>query len=1050
MINLSRHRHRINRLAATAAAAPIFAATVASTSEIPDGSPGELSAPDTAAGSLPLTGGTPSTLSVSNAFVSVSWSTGALPIEIAGLLATALENALTTTITTAGGVNSVEFTFSAGDHNFDMLADQETLLIVYNVTVANGTTTTTQPLTITVNGTNDAPTITAQMDGAVSAVDLTDTGKVLFEDADLSDTHTASVSFVTSTLVDPLSGLPVKLGSLVAGPAVTTGTVGVVGWNFSVASSDVHKLAFGQTVTETYQIIVSDGAGSATQDIDVTITNNELNVVLTGEESVPEGDAASYSLDLSNVLASGITATVDLSITLPGGLTYAQAADFVDDFRQDLLDAGETGVTVGTASTVGNTVTVGLTLNSAFDGSFTFDLLTTNDDLFEGGENFIIDVSNAVASNGLAVIASGSIAATIVDNDAGGIAWSISGGGNVAEGAAASFTVSYGGATLAEGNTVSINLAFAAGGTEAADFGDAFLTDVAQAIALLPSGHGVSLSGGTLTFSNPAVTSLSFTLPTTNDTLFEGNEAFSVSIADPSSGSVAAQTASATIVDNDAGGIAWSISGGGNVAEGAAASFTVSYGGATLAEGNTVSINLAFAAGGTEAADFGDAFLTDVAQAIALLPSGHGISLSGGTLTFSNPAVTSLSFTLPTTNDTLFEGNEAFSVSIADPSSGSVAAQTASATIVDNDAGGIAWSISGGGNVAEGAAASFTVSYGGATLAEGNTVSINLAFAAGGTEAADFGDAFLTDVAQAIALLPSGHGISLSGGTLTFSNPAVTSLSFTLPTTNDTLFEGNEAFSVSIADPSSGSVAAQTASATIVDNDPIGGDPNDFDDKAPIGQSGFTLWTGTAQDDPINTGNGSTNDIIYGLGGNDTISTGNSADIIYGQAGNDNIQGGSQDDSVYGGSGTDNIDGGEGSDVIYGGSGNDTINGGSNGTDVLVGGFGQDIMTGGNGNDTFQYLSIFDSTVGARDTIVDFTPGNDTIDLSAITTVTAAQGVVTSGTPIAAHSIAWVQNGSATTVYINSTDAAGAADMEIQLTGVNASSLQATDFLHHI
>ena len=482
------------------------------------------------------------------------------------------------------------------------------------------------------------------------------------------------------------------------------------------------------------------------------------------------------------------------------------------------------------------------------------------------------------------------------------------------------------------------------------------------------------------------MTSLSFTLPTTNDTLFEGNEAFSVSIADPSSGSVAAQTASATIVDNDAGGIAWSISGGGNVAEGAAASFTVSYGGATLAEGNTVSINLAFAAGGTEAADFGDAFLTDVAQAIALLPSGHGISLSGGTLTFSNPAVTSLSFTLPTTNDTLFEGNEAFSVSIADPSSGSVAAQTASATIVDNDAGGIAWSISGGGNVAEGAAASFTVSYGGATLAEGNTVSINLAFAAGGTEAADFGDAFLTDVAQAIALLPSGHGISLSGGTLTFSNPAVTSLSFTLPTTNDTLFEGNEAFSVSIADPSSGSVAAQTASATIVDNDPIGGDPNDFDDKAPIGQSGFTLWTGTAQDDPINTGNGSTNDIIYGLGGNDTISTGNSADIIYGQAGNDNIQGGSQDNSVYGGSGTDNIDGGEGSDVIYGGSGNDTINGGSNGTDVLVGGFGQDIMTGGNGNDTFQYLSIFNSTVGARDTIVDFTPGNDTIDLIAVGT----------------------------------------------------------------
>ena len=433
---------------------PIFAATVAFTSEIPDGSPGELSAPDTATGSLPLTGGTPSTLSVSNAFVSVSWSTGALPIEIAGLLATALQNALTTTITTAGGVNSVAFTFSAGDHNFDMLADQETLLIVYNVTVANGTATTTQPLTITVNGSNDAPTITAQMDGAVSAVDLTDTGKVLFEDADLSDTHTASVSFVTSTLVDPLSGLPVKLGSLVAGPAVTTGTVGVVGWNFSVASSDVHKLAFGQTVTETYQIIVSDGAGSAPENIDVTITNNEpLNIILTGTggESVTEGAAASVlarSIEYVSSRHHGDGQPVDH----PAGWS---------DRRQRVrlcrsLPEGPPGcrrerlVVWNTGSLLSNMVTVALTFNLDFDGNFK-----------------AFSVSIADPSSGS--VAAQTASATIVDNDAGGIAWSISGGGNVAEGAAASFTVSYGGATLAEGNTVSINLAFAAGGTEAAD-----------------------------------------------------------------------------------------------------------------------------------------------------------------------------------------------------------------------------------------------------------------------------------------------------------------------------------------------------------------------------------------------------------------------------------------------------------------------------------------------------------------------------------------------------------------------------------------------------
>ena len=54
--------------------------------------------------------------------------------------------------------------------------------------------------------------------------------------------------------------------------------------------------------------------------------------------------------------------TVDLSITLPGGLPGAEAADFVEAFLKDLQDAAETGVTVGAATIAGNKVTVGLTL----------------------------------------------------------------------------------------------------------------------------------------------------------------------------------------------------------------------------------------------------------------------------------------------------------------------------------------------------------------------------------------------------------------------------------------------------------------------------------------------------------------------------------------------------------------------------------------------------------------------------------------------------------------------------------------------------------------
>src|SRR5688572_23503713 len=111
------------------------------------------------------------------------------------------------------------------------------------------------------------------------------------------------------------------------------------------------------------------------------------------------------------------------------------------------------------------------------------------------------------------------------------------------------------------------------------------------------------------------------------------------------------------MADNEAANIQWTIAGGGSVAEGGAPNFTVAYTGATLEEID-VSIDLAFVFGSTEAADFTDDLLQNVADAIALLPLSDGISLSGSTLTFSNPAVTSLTFAVPTIEDAPFEGDE--------------------------------------------------------------------------------------------------------------------------------------------------------------------------------------------------------------------------------------------------------------------------------------------------------------------------------------------------------------------------------------------------------
>lgn len=120
-----------------------------------------------------------------------------------------------------------------------------------------------------------------------------------------------------------------------------------------------------------------------------------------------------------------------------------------------------------------------------------------------------------------------------------------------------------------------------------------------------------------------------------------------------------------------------------------------------------------------------------------------------------------------------------------------------------------------------------------------------------------------------------------------------------------------------------------------------------------------------------------TDEIIHGTDKND---------IIRGYDANQFIDGGAGNDILYGMKGDDDIYGGEGNDTIYGGDGNDTIYG-DDGNDTIYGGAGADILIGGSGQDIFVYESTADSggNISQRDTIKDFTPGEDFIDLTAIT-----------------------------------------------------------------
>ena len=97
------------------------------------------------------------------------------------------------------------------------------------------------------------------------------------------------------------------------------------------------------------------------------------------------------------------------------------------------------------------------------------------------------------------------------------------------------------------------------------------------------------------------------------------------------------------------------------------------------------------------------------------------------------------------------------------------------------------------------------------------------------------------------------------------------------------------------------------------------------------------------------------------------------------------------------------------------------------------------------------FAAVSDSTVASHDTISDFVHATDIIDVSAISGITAVQGLISGATQVAAHSIAWIQSGANTIVLAKSSGSAqsqGSADMEVILTAVTANTLTNSDFFH--
>ncbi|HTQ84019.1 MAG TPA: VCBS domain-containing protein [Pseudolabrys sp.] len=313
--------------------APVLNVDISGTHPITEraGKTGDFLDLDSASGTLSFTDvDLNDTHTVAKSLASVVWSGGA---TLPGGLSTVLGAALSTTLSdsTGSGSGAVGFTFTAPDKTFDFLAAGETLTVTYDVTVIdNNNVSSTKPITVTITGTNDAPTITSSVQsgpiteiaGATgsTAPDIA-SGVVSFADVDLNDTHTVTKSVASAIWSGGAtlpSGLSTTLGaSLSTVLADSTGSgSGAVAFLFSAPDKTFDFLAAGETLNVTYNLTVKDNNNvSATQPITVIITGtNDAPVVTASVLKDPVKEIAGVTGSTTPDTASGAVLFTDVDL----------------------------------------------------------------------------------------------------------------------------------------------------------------------------------------------------------------------------------------------------------------------------------------------------------------------------------------------------------------------------------------------------------------------------------------------------------------------------------------------------------------------------------------------------------------------------------------------------------------------------------------------------------------------------------------------------------------------------------------------------------------
>ena len=705
--------------------------------------------------------------------------------------------------------------------------------------------------TFTVSTTEDAVlegdetfTVGLTVTGAPSGVTATDTGTGTITDddgaavtVDDGSAEEGETMTFTVTLSEAVSG----------GLTVTPDYTDVTAVEGTDYDENTAALSFTGTKgeTKTFTVSTTEDAvleGGETFTVGLTVSGTTLGVTATdtGTGTITDDDGAAVTVDDRNAEEGEfMTFTVTLSEAVSGGLTvtpgYTNGTTLSTDYTANTTALSFTGTkgetktftvatTEDTAVEGDETFTVGLTVTGAPPGVTATDTGTgmiTDDDsatvtvndasVEEGGDLTFTATLDRAVSGGLTVTPGYTdvSAAEGTDYTANTTALSFTG----TKGETKTFTVSTTEDAVLEGAetfTVGLTVTGAPSGVTATDTGTGTITDddgaavtvddrsasegesmtftvtlseaVQGGLTVKPSFTDVSAVEGTdytanttaLSFTGTKGETKTFTVSTTEDAVLEAVETFTVGLA--VSGTTlsvtATDTATGTIEDDD--------------------DVTVTVNDASATEGDsltfTVTLDKAVQGGLTVTPGY-----TDV-TAVA----GTDYTKNTAALSFTGTANETRTFTVATTEDAVLEGDETFTVALT------VSGTPAGTTVTATDTGT--------GTIKDDDSAALTVAD--ASADEGDaitfTVTLDKAVQGGLTVTPSF-----TDVTT-----DKSEDYTENTKALSFTGTANETKTFTVATTEDTVVEGDETFTVTLAVTKAPfGVSAASATGTVSDDD---------------------------------------------------------------------------------------------------------------------------------------------------------------------------------------------------------------------------------------